>query len=56
MSERLACPACNQDSLEPFRDEALKLEIDRCQCCNGLWFDGEELSRFLQSRQLAPRL
>ncbi len=51
MSTQLVCPACRA-TLDTLFDDKLKLEVDRCLNCNGLWFDGEELGRFLRSRQL----
>lgn len=37
--------------MEPAREG--DLEIDLCPLCMGLWFDGEELKRFLPTQQLA---
>lgn len=47
---------CSGQPLHSLFDKDLCLEIDRCQDCQGLWFDGDELSRFLHSRDLSARV
>jgi Zn-finger nucleic acid-binding protein len=39
-----------------FSDRTSRLEIDSCPECFGLWFDGDELSRFFQSPELSERI
>lgn len=48
----LICPACRKIFLKTQVDTQTRLEIDVCPRCYGIWFDGSELSRFLQSDEL----
>lgn len=50
------CPACPGQLMEPVTDPQTGLEIDNCPSCLGLWFDGDELSRFFPSHSLATRV
>lgn len=38
--------------MKKFGDKSLRLIIDSCPRCHGLWFDGGEISRFLTSEGL----
>lgn len=38
--------------MTPRLDEQTGLEIDTCPDCEGMWFDGDELARFLQGGSL----
>ncbi|MBM3461971.1 MAG: hypothetical protein FJX76_07715 [Armatimonadetes bacterium] len=51
----LLCPACENIALKAHTDPDTGLEIDACPSCHGLWFDANELSRFLQSGSLKNR-
>lgn len=42
--------------MQAVTDPQTGLEIDNCPGCLGLWFDGEELSRFFPSRRLADQV
>lgn len=48
----LRCPACPKLFMTPRLDEESGLEIDTCPECLGMWFDGNELSRFLEGGSL----
>ena len=43
----MICPACETPTLIPQKDETSRHEIDTCTSCSGLWFDPDELARFL---------
>jgi Zn-finger nucleic acid-binding protein len=53
MSQEIRCPACRK-FLKRQRDAA-GLEIDACPSCYGIWFDADELGRFLRSEPLRKR-
>lgn len=46
------CPACVKFAMTPRLDEQSGLEIDTCPECAGMWFDGDELARFLKGGTL----
>ncbi|MCU4156542.1 zf-TFIIB domain-containing protein [Carboxylicivirga sp. A043] len=40
------CPRCNQQlSIDYINDCKTTIEVDRCTCCGGIWFDKDELSQ-----------
>lgn len=39
----LRCPACQSNSLTP--EVVNNVEIDKCERCQGLWFDGREMEQ-----------
>jgi Zn-finger nucleic acid-binding protein len=39
----LKCPKCGQDMLRNFYTAAYLVEVDRCDTCNLIWFDKDEL-------------
>jgi len=49
------CPSCKKIQLKAHADSGTGLEIDVCPKCWGMWFDGDELSRFLKSDRLKKR-
>ncbi|MGE0490232.1 MAG: zf-TFIIB domain-containing protein [Vulcanimicrobiota bacterium] len=50
------CPACQDTIMLDYGDDESALVIDSCPECFGLWFDGEELSRFFQSPRLSQHI
>ncbi len=50
------CPACHRVVMLEYTDPESGLTIDSCPECYGLWFDGEELKRFLRSKEFAKKL
>jgi uncharacterized protein len=51
----LRCPACRTVAMKAYLDSALALEIDSCPQCDGIWFDANELGRFLKSKVFTER-
>ena len=61
------CPKCPSGRLEPisFRiadrrvagpgGETIGLEIDQCASCGGVWFDADEVERFIDAKLEAPQ-
>jgi Zn-finger nucleic acid-binding protein len=49
----MKCPKCVTETLSVFSVQGVALE--RCSCCNGIWFDARELSQLLEedARQIA---
>jgi Zn-finger nucleic acid-binding protein len=43
------CPVCHRDMKQEYY---LNLEIDYCDSCNGLWFDGGEVQWLIKARTL----
>jgi len=54
MSQEIRCPGCRKVFLKKFADGS-GLEIDSCPSCYGMWFDADELARFLKSDPLKRR-
>ncbi|HXE73198.1 MAG TPA: zf-TFIIB domain-containing protein [Candidatus Nitrosotenuis sp.] len=50
----LACPACRKVAMKTQVDPS-GLEIDVCPECSGIWFDSQELGRFLAGTELKRR-
>ena len=50
------CPACENVVMLEYDDPESSLTIDSCPECFGLWFDGEELKRFLRSPGLSEKI
>lgn len=48
----LNCPACNTNTLDPVEDPITGLVVDSCSACSGIWFDDNELARFLESGKM----
>ncbi len=52
------CPKCHNELKDIFfslskrhhasQNETIKFEIDQCFSCNGIWFDGNELEKYLE--------
>jgi Zn-finger nucleic acid-binding protein len=42
-NEKLNCPACKSETLQPFQVGSVVLQ--KCPKCSGLWFDGDELGQ-----------
>lgn len=49
---QLHCPVCQRTPLRPVVSHSRPLELDVCDSCNGLWFDGGELSAFFGTPEL----
>lgn len=60
------CPKCRSAALEPVsvpiedrtvpgpKSATVALEIDKCPACAGVWFDAEELDKFLDAKVKLP--
>lgn len=42
------CPNCRNEAIAPLM--LYGIELDFCDCCNGMWFDSTELATLLESR------
>ncbi|SMF05727.1 Transcription factor zinc-finger [Alteromonadaceae bacterium Bs31] len=46
----MQCPKCKNSALQKRVVNKIKVELDRCPSCEGLWFDKGELNLVLQSK------
>ena len=55
MSKIHICPKCNKETLEDF-NTAEGVVVDFCTSCKGVWFDKNELSKYLELSKDIPQL
>lgn len=51
----LDCPAC-QGTLRAIPSRPMRIPLDRCDCCAGIWFDRDELDQTMQDPVVLGRL
>ncbi|MCP3965224.1 MAG: zf-TFIIB domain-containing protein [Lentisphaerae bacterium] len=43
----MICPKCREESMQTVEYENSKVQIDRCDICDGVWLDGNEMDQIL---------
>jgi Zn-finger nucleic acid-binding protein len=52
----MMCPKCQQQTLKQKYARELNLTVDCCSRCQGIWFDGDELSQAMPEAERRPEI